>query len=118
MKKAGFKIVKAVLVMFFLFIGIFVAVYKFPDRDLDIIIRTIDETYHVNLTADEIKAGKGTYLDLEEKKVEITEVSIYASIKSIYLKNFTKDEFANLINIEETSIRTIPMVIANVNGSL
>lgn len=102
MKKSGFKVVKIVLVLFFLFMSIFVAVYKFPSRDLDIKIQTTEETYHIELSADEIKSGDYSELSLEAEEVDITEVSIYGSIKSIYLKKFTLGEFSNLIEAVES----------------
>lgn len=97
MKKTGFKIAKIALVLFFLFMSIFVAVYKFPDRDLDIKISTIDGIYNFNLTADEIKSDDVSYLNLKVKEVDITEVCIYGSIKSIYLKKFEPSEFFSFI---------------------
>lgn len=102
MKKSGFKIVKIILGMLFLCLGIFIAVYKFPDRDLDVKIKTTDGIYEVNLSAAEIKFGDKIYLDLDTTDVDITEVYVYGRIKSMYLKKFTFGEFSNFIESMET----------------
>ena len=97
MKKSGFKIIKIMLCVAFLCGAAFLAVYRFPDRDLDIRFETTEETYDVFLSADEIKAGAGNVLELNATDVELKNVEIYGSVKSIFLKTFTYGQFSNFI---------------------
>lgn len=97
MKKKGFKIIKLVLILLFLMVGVVIAVFPFSDRDLNLKIYTMDDVLEVRLSATEIKEGKSKCLRLNTSEADITKVSVYGSIGSIYLKTYTKNEFYELI---------------------
>lgn len=98
MKKSMIKVLKILNIILFMVLVIIVSVYKFPNRDLKVVISAVNGDYELYLSSDTINHSEQVELDVPDANyIEIKNIKFYGKLKSMCLKKINYSDFVSYV---------------------
>lgn len=93
MKKLDLRIVRIIIIAFWIVVLIFIGLYKVDNRELRVVLRSSTDKYETEITADVINGIDKIMLDFSEiTEIDVSEILIYRDYKTIRLGRIAYSE--------------------------